>query len=433
MALFTQSDPDLVCVVLVSPAEAFLQRYLSVTGTMDPSEAKRRALPASAQTKCDLPVKHYLVDSRESAWTDGLVQGLGDALAEARILDRPLSSWRAGFEEAPDTICGPALVLGRDLWPSEGLGEALRAQATATGLSRLARDPQGPGLFCDPLARLPRDEEGRILFDCWYVPDGVSVPREGLDERSASPIDLDGRIHTISLPMDPELLGRENLDIVVGAQACVPVSHWAELLRANIVAIGTRVLAPSPWAAAFQLLWAAVRAMSLNPFRVLQRLTIVGRGCTIHPSAVVEGCTLGDNVQIDAHAVLRGCHVGDNVRIGAHTVADFSIFGANSRLTRMAAANLCVVYPGASVGGALQLAVVGRKSTTKLYSVGTDMRLGGAVKVSTPRGLLSVDIGYQGICLGHNTFVGSGVWIAPGREIAAGRQLLREPELMVLK
>lgn len=70
----------------------------------------------------------------------------------------------------------------------------------------------------------------------------------------------------------------------------------------------------------------------------------------------------------------------------------------------------------------------------KIYSVGTDMRIGGKVRVQTRAGgLVEVDIGYHGICLGPDAFVGSGVWIAPGRVIAAGARHVRAPEDMVLR
>ncbi len=376
----------------------------------------------------------YIVDTTESSWTEGKIFGLGDALDDARILDRTLADWRGAVDDAPSEVEGPAFVVARDLWYSPGLPSALKALAAEGQLVRLARTPDGPGAFCDPLSRLPR-EEGRILFDCWFVPSGmkVSVAAFKSEEVEAKRVELSGRTHTINTPMDPELLGRDSIDIVVGPDACVPVSHWVELLRANLIAIGTQVLAASLFSAGLQLMWAAFRAMSLNPFKILQKLTTRGRKCTIHPSAVVEGCTLGDNVQIDAHAVLRGCHIGNNVQIGAHTIADFSVFGEGSRLTRKGGANLSVVYPGASVGGDLQLAFVGEKVTTKLYSVGTDMVLGGPVQVKSPRGRLSVDIGYQGVCLGHRAFLGSGIWIAPGRVIGPERRVLRAAELMVLK
>jgi hypothetical protein len=61
------------------------------------------------------------------------------------------------------------------------------------------------------------------------------------------------------------------------------------------------------------------------------------------------------------------------------------------------------------------------------------MHLHGVVRVMTPEGLRGVDMGYQGVCLGHGVFVASGVWIAPGRAIEARRVLLRPEGSVVLK
>lgn len=51
---------------------------------------------------------------------------------------------------------------------------------------------------------------------------------------------------------------------------------------------------------------------------VLHEETTVGRGCTIGHSAIVHGCTVGDNVLIGMGAVvLNGARIGDNCIVGA--------------------------------------------------------------------------------------------------------------------
>jgi len=199
------------------------------------------------------------------------------------------------------------------------------------------------------------------------------------------------------------------------------------------LAIGARSLAAGPMRGALTLIWAVIRAMSINPFKVLSKLNERGRGCRIHPRAVVEGCRLGDNVEVDAGAVLRGCFVGDGVKIGANTISEFSVFGDGSRLTRQGGASLSVIYPNTSIGGYLQLSLAGEGVTTKLWSAGYDMKVGAPVCVKTPHGLAAVDIGYQGVCLGHRVFVGSGVWIAPGRILEPDRLALRDPRNIIMK
>lgn len=51
---------------------------------------------------------------------------------------------------------------------------------------------------------------------------------------------------------------------------------------------------------------------------VLHEETHVGAGCTIGHSAIVHGCTVGDNVLIGMGAVvLNGAKIGDNCIVGA--------------------------------------------------------------------------------------------------------------------
>jgi acetyltransferase-like isoleucine patch superfamily enzyme len=333
-------------------------------------------------------------------------------------------------------------VVAEDLWVSDGLADAMKAAAGGRdGPCRLGRKADGPGRFADPLSRLPRVLDGdvqRIVFDVWYVPAGCEVECPGPDSGALPPafadaplIDIETRTYQIDLPVDPELLGVEELTLAAGAAVAAPISHWAEIVRTNLLAIGTTILGTSMATALFRLIWAAIRTLSLNPFTILGALTARGRRCKIHPTAVVEGCTLGDDVEIDAGAVLRGCLVGNGARIGAQAILEFTVVGERARVYRKAVANLSVIYPDARVGGIVQLGLMGTRAATKLYAVGTDMRLGGPVRVTSPDGLKSIDIGYHGVCFGHRSFVGSGVWIAPGRIIEADSRVVRDRALLV--
>jgi len=389
----------------------------------------------------------FVIPTPRSRWSDGLVHGLGDPLADARILDRTLADWRrsVGPDALPSSpnspISGPALLVGEHLWLSPGAAEAfVKAAVGATGIVRLGRRADGPGGFADPLARLPRTPDGAtVLFDVWHVPSGVSLPvltAEGALPallEDAETRDLTGRDLPWKMPIDPEITGEKELILPLSSLAVAPVGHWVELLRANLLAIAAEALRTPTARGVLSLLWAALRALSLNPYRVLQKLTVRGRKCQIHPSAVVEGCHLGDRVKVDAGAVLRGCWIGDDVEVGAQAIAEFTVIGHGARLQRRAVANMTVLYPGARCGGILQLGFMGEAAVTKMFAVGTDMRLGQAVGVRVPGGAIAeVDMRYQGVCIGHRAFVGSGVWIAPGRVIEADRRVVRDPALMVL-
>jgi hypothetical protein len=377
-----------------------------------------------------------------SAWTDGTVFGLGDPLDDALILNRTLADWRGPARLAAESgaeVQGPAFIWGADVWASPGMLDGM--EAAARGRSepvRLMRADDGPGATADPLGRLPR-RDGKIVFDLWFLPSGVSVTLgDGVPAalEGAAGIDVETKVHEMDVAADSVSSGSgsDTMKLQFAAVAAAPVAHWVELARANLLALGTQALERGPVVGVVALLWAALRAGSVNPFRVASRMTTRGKKCLIHPSAVVEACVLGDNVKVDAGAVLRGCVLGDNVKVGPHAFGEFSILGDGAELQKKAICTVTVVYPGARVGGTTQLSVMGRDVRFKLGAFTTDMNPGGSpVRVLTPDGLAAVDFGYLGSCVGHGAFVGSGIWIAPGRAIEAGRLILRDASQMVMK
>ena len=394
-----------------------------------------------------MSVPAVVISTPRSRWTDGRVFGLGDPVGAAQILNRSLTTWRNVRLLASKTnepLAGPALVWGEDLWVSPGMVRAFcdLAQKRGGGITRLARDIDGPGATADPLGRLPRSQDGGLIqFDLWYVPQGHSLSLAADGELpppllDAKDMDVPCKSHKLEVAADRVSTGGEShqMELSFSNVAAAPVSHWVELMRANLLALGTQALGRGPVRGALSIAWAAFKAMSINPFRVMAKVTTRGRRCWIHPSAVVEGCVLGDNVKVDACAVLRGCVIGDNAKVGPLALGEFSVIGKGAELQKQATATVSVIYPGARIGGLVQLSVVGNDVRHKAGSFTTDMNpTGGPVKVLTPDGLADVDIGYLGACFGHGAFVGSGIWIAPGRLIEGGRLILRDAANLVMK
>lgn len=385
-----------------------------------------------------------IIPTPRSRWSGGRVYGLGDPLAEARVLDRPLSQWRAGgraLSPQGESLQGPLILCGEDLWVSPRMFGGFWRAASRLKVKaplRLVRPVDGPGGFCDPLGRLARRDEGRrVAFDLWVVPEGVTVPAwspegplpEALSQ--ARGVDVEARQLSHRIEVDRAVAPEGMMEVSFTHSVAAPVGHWVELARTNLLAIGAQALERPMALGCLALGWAVVRAASVNPFRVMSRLTRRGRGCTIHPTAVVEGCVLGDHVKVDAGAVLRGCIIGDHAQVEAMALAGFTVLGEGARLQRRASANLAVVYPGARIGGMFQLGVAGRGAAFKYGAIAADMNPSGPVRVATPDGLIAVDMGYQGICLGHESFVAANLVIAPGRLIEAKRSVVTESRMVV--
>jgi len=374
----------------------------------------------------------YRIDTARSGWTSGRVHGLSDAIADARVLDRPLHDWdrEHGVKDAPARVEGPCVLVGRDLWVSPLLLRDF-AHLPETALCRLGRRADGPASLSDPLSRLVRDDEGNLRFDLWLVPAGVSLDVTDLAALEGAKLtDVPGRTRRRPVPADPEVVGTEELELVFSSHTLCPVAHWAELLRANLLALGARPFEQGGGLGRF--LWAAARAGSFEPNRVFAKLNRVGEGCDIHPSAVVEGCRLGDFVEVGPGAILRGCSLGNGAKVGAQAICELSVIGEGARIQRRAMVTVSTVYPRARMGGVLQFALAGEASVTKMFAVATDMRLEGPVRAMTPDGLRDVDVGYLGVCFGHRSFIGSGVWIAPGRVVPEGARIGRTRAEMVM-
>jgi hypothetical protein len=107
---------------------------------------------------------------------------------------------------------------------------------------------------------------------------------------------------------------------------------------------------------------------------------IRGAGCRIHPSAVVEACIIGRNVEIGPLSVVRGCLIADNVRIMEHCLVDGSVLGDGVMVNQQGMIRLCLAYPGA-VFNYMQTGVVGRHAHLGSLARPLDMKMKGTIRV----------------------------------------------------
>ena len=203
----------------------------------------------------------------------------------------------------------------------------------------------------------------------------------------------------------------------------LPAGHWVQLLWANLLGMGPhlwRTVVGGNWATrAARITLAAVGGMSLEPAVVGRRLVRRGRRCRIHPSAVVEGCWLGDGVEVGANAVVRGCVLADGAVVEELAIVEMSVLSAGARVQRQALFKFSLAAAGASAAGAMQLGVLGRDAAAKYGAVFMDMTMGQGVQVSVAGVLWPAPLGLAGVCVGDRTLVGTGVQVAPGRALPA--------------
>jgi carbonic anhydrase/acetyltransferase-like protein (isoleucine patch superfamily) len=214
--------------------------------------------------------------------------------------------------------------------------------------------------------------------------------------------------------------------LVVADAWIFDIDHWSRLLWANLLALG-----PFLWAelvgGAAGLAWGALRAGSTRPERVAAVLTRRGRGVSVHPSAVVEGCWLGEGARVGAGAVVRGAVLGDGAVVEELALVEGAVVAAGARVQRQAMVKFSVIEADAAVAGTLQLGVVGTGAKVKHGAVLMDQPLGQRARVLRQGRWEDARGGMLGCCVGPGAVVGQGVRVAPGRAIPAGLTVLGDP------
>lgn len=241
-------------------------------------------------------------------------------------------------------------------------------------------------------------------------------------------IDPDERLVQVPVPGEA---GVDLVEMPLTERILLPAGHWLQLLWANLLGMAPfmwRGLAGrNPVEAAVRLGWAALRAGSLQPMRVAGRLGRQGRDCRIHPSAVVEGCWLGDAVEIGPGAVVRGAVLADGVRVEEQSLVELAVLSPGAIVQRQALVKLSVLGSRAAVGGMVQLGVVDRDAQVKIGAHLMDMALDQGVRVHVDGVPVAAPLGLAGVCVGAGCFVASGVRVAPGRALPPGLRIVPPP------
>ena len=171
-------------------------------------------------------------------------------------------------------------------------------------------------------------------------------------------------------------------------------------------------------------------SQSLMTEKLDERWNRIGRGCSIHPTAYLEGCDIGDGSQIGAYAILRYSTLGRGVRIADAVNMFRSVVGENSQICEQHRVIMSVIYPECFlISGALQFSIMGYASGIFAAWI-TDARMDQQTLKTVVGGKI-VDSGlpYLGCIMGHYAKVTAGVVTAPGRVIPNGAEIHLAPHL----
>ena len=347
----------------------------------------------------------------------------GDAVERTLILNRPLQEWQANaFAEAglarSETPEPPCLIVPDTLFASAG---ALRAFIDGAAGE-------------DAVLVLKESEFGRWTT---AVQPGVSQVGEGYvfdairfvsgSQRPPRRVVVDPEERVIDLGTTDPYTGGASSKIGLPRHPVMTLHHWVHILWANQVAGASEAWAAPRWKQGARVLGAIVRSHSLNRWRVLAKLSSRGRGCDVHPSALVEGSTLGDGVTVGPNARVLFSRVGDGATVMAGAQVELSVLGERSLVAQNTLVRLCVLYPEATVGLGAQQSVFGRNAVTTGASV-LDMNFEQPVRVELDGQLHSSGQHFLGSAFGHRSRLGAGFFLAPGRAVPNDYLLIRSPE-----
>lgn len=254
---------------------------------------------------------------------------------------------------------------------------------------------------------------------------------------AAVPVEIDLKERMLTFPLSEAHHGVAAVELPISDRLVLPTHHWLQLIWANLLGLGPflwrGLVGRNIMQVAGRAGWAALRAGSLNPRRVGAKLGRRGTGCDIHPSAVVEGCWLGDDVEIGACAVVRGSVLADGAVVEDLAMVEFSVLAPGARVQRQAMVKFSVLGVNCAVGGLMQLGTLDRNAAVKRSGVLMDMALSQGVQVRAGGVLVPAPLGLAGVCLGEGSVVGAGVQVAPGRAIPADLKIVAGPHSTLVR
>ena len=272
------------------------------------------------------------------------------------------------------------------------------------------------------------------VADLWYYPHGI--------EPDAGPLVIDTEPYEAGYYRVPTYMAREQGEIVyhLPMKAFLSIEHWTHIFMASIpfgiFAMAARSEREAGQSILFKLrvfLRALVEGRQLLSSSAVVK---VGRNCTIHPTAVLQGpTTIGDNVTIGAGTHIIHCIIGDNVNIMEGCQLMLSTVGDGCYLPFRAAMLMTAVMENSIIAQntCLQKCVVGRNSFIGAGTTFTDFNLlPKPIRAFFDGELLPVGADVMGGCVGHNCRLGSGLIIFPARTIESDAVVIPSPERSVI-
>lgn len=356
------------------------------------------------------------------------IEPFGDPVGDALILNRRLAAWQdeairdAGLARV-ETLEPPCVVVPDTLLASAGALSSFAAQAAGRDAVLVLKE----SLFA---RRTTPVQPSVTRLDAGYRFERIRF----VSGRGEAPIDVvvDPDEHVVKIPLPARYAEGGALELSLPRHPVMTLHHWAHILWANQAAGAMSARATPGWKLAMKGLLGALLSLSLNRWKVLGKLNTIGAKCDIHPTAIVEGSTLGSGVSVGAYARILFSHVGDGANVMSAAHVEASTVGEKATVGQRTTIRLCVLYPEAIASQELmQVCLLGRGVLTTPGSYSLDLNFERDIRVPLDGALWSTGTRFLGSAFGHGARVGTGIWIASGRMVPNGVSLVCEPSDVV--
>ena len=202
----------------------------------------------------------------------------------------------------------------------------------------------------------------------------------------------------------------------------IQLEHWFDLLTASslycreyvadLLRPFHRVLPP----------WLMTRVTSWTWFR--KRQNSIGKRTRIHPTAILEGCVVGDDVVIGPFAYLRSSVVGNGAVIRERSTLTMAFVGEGAFVMGCDVANSYLGSQTAIFAPALYNVVFGERGLLGGAGGFADFLVGsGAIVANIAGAKVPSNLVFLGSAVGDDCFVGTNMIFAPGQTIPDGTKV----------
>jgi acetyltransferase-like isoleucine patch superfamily enzyme len=203
----------------------------------------------------------------------------------------------------------------------------------------------------------------------------------------------------------------------------VPITYWFDLQTASSLYcrdLVTRIISP---------FHGRVPAPILRWFTssswVMSKCNSIGKNCRIHRTAILEGCVVGDGVEIGPFSYLRSAVIGDGAVIRERSSVKMSYLGPRAFVMGSDVVNSYVGAETSIFTPMLYNVVFGERGFLSGGSGFADFIIGASSIPATIEGKqVQSGLPFLASAIGDDCFIGANMIFAPGRTIPDGTHLL---------